>query len=82
MGNQTGKKETPAETSRKEVKENDKTKTQDEHEKTDKKVNVHETIRAKNEIANEIKKNTNLKAWLQHCTLNQNYSITMQCINI
>ncbi|ETO03041.1 NTPase, partial [Reticulomyxa filosa] len=27
------------------------------------------------EIANEIEKNTNLKAWLQHCTSNEYYSI-------
>ncbi|ETN99666.1 NTPase, partial [Reticulomyxa filosa] len=29
------------------------------------------------EIANEIQINTNLQAWLQHCTSNQNYSIIM-----
>ncbi|ETO01989.1 NTPase, partial [Reticulomyxa filosa] len=29
------------------------------------------------EIANEIQNNTNLKAWLQHCTSNQKYSIIM-----
>ncbi|ETO00073.1 hypothetical protein RFI_37386, partial [Reticulomyxa filosa] len=29
------------------------------------------------EIVNEIKKNTNLKVWLQHCTSNQKYSIIM-----
>ncbi|ETN99475.1 NTPase [Reticulomyxa filosa] len=27
------------------------------------------------EIANEIEKNPKLKAWLQHCTSNENYSI-------
>ncbi|ETO11167.1 hypothetical protein RFI_26209, partial [Reticulomyxa filosa] len=49
MSNQTGKEETPAETSRMEGKESDKRKTQDEHEKTDEKVLVYETARVKNE---------------------------------
>ncbi|ETO03468.1 hypothetical protein RFI_33939, partial [Reticulomyxa filosa] len=56
MGNQTGKEETPAETSRKEGKESNKRKTQDRHEKTDEKVPSHKTARAKEKNENITKR--------------------------
>ncbi|ETO02469.1 regulator of nonsense transcripts 2, partial [Reticulomyxa filosa] len=54
MGNQTGKKEIPAGTSRKEGKKSDKRKTQNEHKKKDEKVTyANETSEAEKEKKNQ-----------------------------